>query len=73
MKRILSVMLIAFTFTAASSALAGYYDFDESNRGCGDNDCEYCTTCQCTDLGAGKNYCMSLSKYCEAFGNIGAR
>jgi len=44
-------------------------------QACGDvcQRSSYCTTCQCTDEGYGRNYCMSLSRYCEAFGNIGAR
>ena len=37
----------------------------------GDNN--YCSTCQCTDLGYGRNDCISNSEYCDAFGNVGAR
>jgi hypothetical protein len=33
----------------------------------------YTTECQCTDPGANRNPCMSREKYCEAFGNVGAR
>ena len=33
----------------------------------------YTTVCQCTDPNAGRNPCMSIDKYCEAFGNVGAR
>ncbi|EKD70474.1 MAG: hypothetical protein ACD_46C00524G0006 [uncultured bacterium] len=39
--------------------------------GCGSFN--YCNDCQCADLGYGRNNCISNSKYCEAFGNIGAR
>jgi hypothetical protein len=72
MKTVFVILLFTCMISASPSLLASYYDFDEDS-GCGNGSCEYCTTCQCTDLGAGKNYCMSLSKYCEAFGNIGAR
>lgn len=33
----------------------------------------HCTDCQCTDLGRYRNPCISDDRYCEAFGNIGAR
>jgi hypothetical protein len=33
----------------------------------------YCYHCQCTDLGRYRNPCISDRRYCEAFGNIGAR
>ena len=30
-------------------------------------------SCNCADPGMFFNYCISWQKYCEAFGNIGAR
>lgn len=69
MKQKLLAVFVSFFLTIN---LAQAYRFHNSDQNC-NGDCQYCTTCQCTDLGAGRNGCMSLSKYCEAFGNIGAR
>ena len=46
--------------------------------GCGRSvSCEpqnpYTSECECTDPNAGRNPCMTREKYCEAFGNVGAR
>lgn len=73
MKKAFLIIFASVSVLSTTPVFAQYYRFDDSESGCRNNNCEYCTTCQCTDLGAGKNYCMSLGKYCEAFGNIGAR
>jgi hypothetical protein len=62
-------ILIATTWLILLTAVPTY-------AGCGDDsNCpnQYCSTCQCTDAGRGRNPCVSPSDYCEAFGNIGAR
>ena len=67
-----SFIVISITFLALSlSAPSFSYDrwnCSDSDSGCGNS---YCTRCQCTDPGVGRNDCISDSKYCEAFGNVG--
>lgn len=46
-----------------------YRDCDSYARVCG----EYETACQCTDPNAYNNPCLPPDKFCEAFGNVGAR
>lgn len=68
-------------FITAFSLFAYGYSFGcGGGGGCGDsyqsscqqNSCsESLNTCQCADVNAGKNPCMSLSQYCRDFGNVG--
>jgi len=60
---------LTFFFSTASFSWS-QWDGCQNETGFSDN---YCNTCQCTDLNYGKNDCMSLSDYCEAFGNPGVR
>ncbi len=72
MKKLFGVFVIGFALLGSANVLA-YEDW--SNGGCGSGSCDvsYCNECECTDPGYGRNSCMSNAKYCEAFGNIGAR
>jgi len=52
--------------------------FAYSDSSCGSSGCRlsYCSECECTDPSCGSkgyNNCLSKSKCCEAFGNVGAR
>jgi hypothetical protein len=60
-------MLIASTTSIASCGSCGQSVACESSS-------PYNTDCQCTDPGVIRNNpCMSRDKYCEVFGNVGAR
>lgn len=55
-----------------------YSDFILANCGnrcspCGRPCGPYETYCQCTDPNAYNNPCLPPDKFCEAFGNVGAR
>jgi len=70
MKTQLAIIIgcVAIAFSAASFS---WSKFDSCRDESGSGDDGYCTTCSCVDLGYGRNDCMSLSDYCEVFGNIG--
>ena len=72
MKTKLAIMIGCFAIAFSTSSFSWWSKWDS----CHDeetSDDSYCTTCQCTDLGYGRNDCMGRGKYCEEFGNIGAR
>lgn len=71
MKKSLMIIIGCVAIALSGSSFSwSKFDSCQEEAGCGDN---YCNTCQCTDNGYGKNNCMSGSRYCEAFGNVGAR
>lgn len=72
MKILLANLLFLLMLSASGSSLA-YNQW--SNGGCDSGDCgdSYCSECQCTDPGYGRNTCMSNGEYCEKYGNIGGR
>lgn len=65
-------ILLGCTAIAFSSASFSWSQWESCHDQSGFDD-NYCTNCQCTDNAYGKNDCMSLSDFCEAFGNPGAR
>ncbi len=72
MKAILAIVMGCILLSLSTIALASCCG------GCGRSvSCEpqnpYTTECECTDPNAGRNPCMTREKYCEAFGNVGAR
>ncbi len=72
MKTLLAIVTGCILLSVSTLTLAG------CGGGCNRSvSCEpsspYTTECQCTDPNAGRNPCMTREKYCEAFGNIGAR
>lgn len=73
MKALIVALVASFALFAHFEAQAG------CSSGCGSSvSCEssspYITECQCTDPNViRRNPCMSTEKYCEAFGNVGAR
>lgn len=75
MKTLLVASLLCFALAASSQLFASCY---EAGRfvSCSACQCDspYVTVCQCTDQGVIRNNtCMTTAKYCEAFGNVGAR
>lgn len=75
MKRFFAVSMTCFTLAVSTPLFAGCY---EAGRFVSCSNCEsgspYVTECQCTDPNVIRhNPCMSTAKYCEAFGNVGAR
>ncbi len=74
MKTLLCVLIGCLSLTLVTSSFAGCYRSGEftSCRAC-QSGSPYVTECQCTDPNVGRNDCMSVDKYCEAFGNVGAR
>ena len=76
MKTLLAVLVGCSILVASNSVLAGCYSCGRPVS-CGQSS-PYMTECQCTDpnvkyIESGSNTCMSAAKYCEAFGNVGAR
>jgi hypothetical protein len=51
------------------------YAYSGYKNSCSSNACpaQYCSECQCTDRGYYDNNCISKSRYCQAFGNVGGR
>jgi len=73
MKTLLVVIMGCFILCFSFVTLAGC-----CSGGCGrapscEQSSPYTTECQCTDPNANRNHCMSREKYCETFGNVGAR
>ena len=67
--KILFILFLFFSFSFEALA-DGFYFFRHSTYRV---DRHYCSDCQCTDLGRYRNPCISDLRYCQAFGNIGAR
>lgn len=75
MKRILALSTAAITIAASTQLFAGCY---EAGRFVSCGDCQsgspYVTECQCTDPSVIRhNPCMTTAKFCQVFGNVGAR
>lgn len=68
--KILSILLLSTVLSITISAYADGSYFCYNNGYCVKR---HCTDCQCTDLGRYRNKCISDDRYCQAFGNIGAR
>lgn len=76
MKKLLVVSIISLTLVASSQIFAGCYEAGRfvSCPACSDCGSKNVTVCQCTDQGVIRNNtCMTTAKYCDAFGNVGAR
>lgn len=59
--------LFIYGYTFACGGSCGDYQ-----SSCQQNSCSpSLNTCECADVNAGKNPCMSTSEYCQAFGNVG--
>lgn len=73
-KLVIIIGCLGLFFSSYSFGGCGGSGGCSSYNACSDQfDCEYCSTCECTDPNAGHNNCLSKSEACEAFGNIGAR
>lgn len=72
MKHQLAFLMALIGIFVSAYAIAGCSSCGSSEMSC--NTCPYDTVCQCTDPGVNQgNDCLSRCRYCEAFGNIGAR
>ena len=72
MKTRLAIIIGCLAIACSASSFGWWSKWDS----CHDeniSDDSYCSTCQCTDEGYGRNDCMSLGKYCEVYGNVGGR
>jgi len=67
MKKISAVMLGCIILSFAGSALANCYSCGRKPA-CSKQDPSWC---ECSDPNRSRNTCMTLGKYCQAFGNPG--
>lgn len=62
----ISLLIYGYSFACGGGCSDSY------QSSCQQNTCsQSLNTCECADVNAGKNPCISRSDYCEAFGNVG--
>lgn len=72
MKALIIALTCAISLFISMQTVAGCYEAGRFVNCCKGS--PYTTECQCTDPNViRENSCMSKDKYCEAFGNVGAR
>ena len=75
MKLLLAASIGCLTLAISASSFAGCYKAGNfvPCSGC-EGGSKYVTECQCTDPGViSHNSCMTTEKFCQAYGNVGAR
>ena len=62
-KMLIILGTVFFFFTSNAIACEGFHCSEQG----------YCNSCQCADIGAYSNPCITPAEYCAVFGNVGAR